>query len=810
MVKGEQSRRNKRKKKRFYKFKRFWLTLLLLGLITGGIAYVAAERYTREYRERAETYDLDKINEVEVPSIILGRDGGEIGRIFVQNRSVITVAEIPENFIDALRAGEDKRFYKHEGLDYIGIIRAAKDWVSEREAVSGASTITQQLARGAYALEAERHERGESGIERKLVEAFLAMRIEKRYSKPEILEFYLNRIYFGSGYYGIRSASLGYFGKEPKDLSDLECATIVGLIKNPTGLSPLNDKDACLVARNMVVKRMANLGAISEAEAARLAAKPIELNPKPLRRGTTHVYERIADEIRKLLGEEGLAAGGLVIRTSIDSRIQRTAESKLETALKKAEAHPGYKHPKHGEVAKGSEAAKEYLQGAVLMVDHNTGGVIAHVGGRDYAEVPFDVIELGRRPLGTAFHPILYSAALEAGMTPATPVEDEPMDNRAVMVGGREGILGEWGMETTTPRYEGNVTLRRALEASKIAASVRVANEVGLGKVVEQSRAFGLPMPEDVELLPRLALGWESASLKQAVRAYAAFARGGTTGPNRVWYVDSIRDADGTVRFERPPLKAETARAVSDATAFQVHSILQGGMQRGSAAGLLETLDEVPFNGAGKPGTTHDFSDNWFLGYNGRVTCGVWVGFLDAGRSIYEGAFARDLAMPVWAATMNAAGKDFGGRSIPQPISVVEAEVCRVSGELSTPYCYESVEEPGTGQLRSRPAGIREYFRKGTEKLPFCSVHSGSAPVNPGRGAVDLTTLAVIDTSPVRPKEPTLIGDDPYHSVHINAENAPKGRIRGGSTNVLDSFDLNDALDGVTLPPPRRLEISPE
>ncbi|MBK1828324.1 transglycosylase domain-containing protein [Haloferula rosea] len=797
--------RNKRKKTRFYKRKGFWLTLLLLALITGGIGYIAAERYTRPYRERAATYDLALIDKVEVPSIILGRDGGEIGRIFVQNRSIVTIDKVPENFVNALRAGEDKRFYEHGGFDAIGIARAAIDWFKTGEAVSGASTITQQLARGAFPLEDDRKKNGESSVERKIVEIFLAQRIEKRFPKDKILEYYLNRIYFGSGFYGIRSASLGYFGKEPTDLTDIECATIVGLIKNPTGLSPLNDIDASRRSRNMVIARMLKEDFITATEASRMLGQPIELNPKPLRRGTSHVYERIADEIRVLLGEEGLSEGGLTIRTSIDSRVQQAAEEQLELSLRKAESRQGYTHPTPA--SKGDP--KEYLQGAVLMVDHRNGAVIAHVGGRNYAEVPFDMIELGRRPLGTAFHPFIYASALEAGYTPASAVDDDPMDNRAVMVGGREGILGEWGMEITNPRYEGEITLRRALESSKVAATVRVANQVGLDKVVATSSAFGLPMAE-AEQLPRLAVGWESASLKEAVRAYAAFSNGGQLGPEKQWYVSSIKGADGSIRFDRPTLGNNSRAAVSDATAFQIHSILQGGMMRGSAAGAFDELKEIPFNGAGKPGTTHDFSDNWFIGYNGSVSCGVWIGFLQDGKTIYEGAFARELAMPVWSSTMNAARNEFGGRSIPRPNSIVETDVCRISGERSTPYCYEMVQDPATGRLRSKPAAIKEYFRAGTEKLAFCSVHSGSAPVNPAEGAIDLSALAVIDTSPVRPKEPTLLGADPYHSLHVNAENMPEARARSGRTNVLDSFDLDDALEGVELPRPKRLEISPE
>ncbi|GAA5484143.1 transglycosylase domain-containing protein [Haloferula sargassicola] len=802
MSKATKADRNKRKRPLFFKRKGFWVLTLLILVMAALIGVLVVDRMLEPYRERASGYDLSLVDKVEVPSVIVGRNGGELGRVFVQNRSVIRIDKVPDRFISALRAGEDKRYFDHKGVDYMGILRAGIDWLRVGEAVSGASTITQQLARGAYDLEAERKKRGESGIERKLVEAFLAQRIETVYSKREILEFYLNRIYFGSGFYGIRSASLGYFGKEPENLTDGECATIVGLIKNPTGLSPLNNIEACRVSRNMVIERMMNLDMITPSEAARMRADKIKLNPKPLQRGTSHLYERIASEIRTLLGDEALAEGGYTIQTSIDTAVQQSAERKLEAMLVKAENHPGFTHPR-----RGTGDPKQWLQGGVLMVDQRNGGVIAHVGGRDYATVPFDVIELGRRPLGTAFFPMVYSAALESGLTPASGVEDEEMDNRTVMVGGREGILGEWGMEVPNPSYEhASITLRRALESSKVAATVRLANQVGLEKVRQTAIDFGLPF-DNAELLPRLAVGWEPASLKEAVKAYTAFARDGRTGPERMWYVESVRDSHGSIRYERPIQDQDGTPAVSSATAFQVHSILQGGMSNGSAKGVLDSLVESPFNGACKTGTTHDFSDAWTLGYNGRVTCGVWVGFLNSGDPIYEGAFGRDLAMPVWVEAMNQASKHFGGRSIPQPESVVEMEICRVSGERVTPYCYETFQDPVTGSMRSRPAGVAEYFRRGTEKIPYCSKHSGSAPEDP---TLDITVLPVIDTSPVRPKEPVLLGDDPYHSIQITEDEGPKFRVRRERTNVLDSLDLNDGLDQLRLPRPRRLEIAPE
>src|SRR6478752_6406184 len=291
----QQSNRKKNSRRWFFKRKGFWLGLLLLGLLAGGAGWIFVDDYTREYRERAETYDLERINELEEPSIILDRNGKEIGRIFVQNRSVIDIKQVPEIFIKALRAGEDSRFLTHSGVDYIGTLRALK--FTAEGSSQGGSTITQQLARNAYNLKEEALQRKEDRIQRKLVEMFLAMRIEDRYSKEEILTFYLNRIYFGSGFYGIRSASLGYFGKEPMKLSIEECASLVTLIKNPNGRSPLNNPELNRTCRNYVLDRMREEGMISSRDLKRYKAMPLKLNSQPLRRGTSHLYERIAEAV---------------------------------------------------------------------------------------------------------------------------------------------------------------------------------------------------------------------------------------------------------------------------------------------------------------------------------------------------------------------------------------------------------------------------------------------------------------------------------------------------------------------------------
>jgi membrane carboxypeptidase/penicillin-binding protein len=812
MAKFQQSNRKKITKPWFFKRKGFWGILLLLGLVGGIGGWIAADDYTKEFRKRAATYDLERINELEEPSIILDRNGKEIGRIFVQNRSVIPIEQVPEIFIQALLAGEDSRFMTHHGVDYIGIGRAMV--LNAKGGNQGASTITQQLARNAYNLKDEAILRKETKIQRKLVEAFLARRIENRYSKRQILNFYINRIYFGSGFYGLRSAALGYFGKEPLELTLGECASLVTLIKNPNGRSPLNNPEINLNGRNYVLGRMRDEGMISPSDVTRLRALPLGLNSQPLRRGTSHLYERIAEAVGVALGEDALASGKFKIHTTILAEAQNAAQKALLDSLAQAEARPGYAHPKYQDYRKNSTKPAEYLQGAVLMMDHDTGEVLAHVGGRDYNQVPFDFIELGKRPLGTAFFPYIYAAGLSGGQTPATMVEDEPMDNRAVMIGGREGILGEWGMEVSSPTYEGKIPARKALEQSKIAATVRFAGLTGLQKVVDTSVAFGLPM-QKAELLPRLAVGFEEVSMKQAVKAMTVFPRGGVSGPEVLAYLDRVENSTGRVVYRRVRGIGKTQQVTDEATAWQVHSLMAGSLFRGSSKGVLAGMVEKKFSGAGKGGSTSDFADTWFVGYNKRVTCGVWTGFLMGnGEPIYSGAFSRDLSMPVWQATMNAAAPSFGGQVLTKPECISQVQVCTTSGQRATQFCQQHVEDLGAGTVRSRSTAVGEFFRNvagsTANNLPFCTLHSGAEGegVNPAMGILNLPAL---DAVPIRPKEPVLIGDDPYHTEvpSFVATSAESGTIRH-RTSVQDSLDLGNVEESIPLKSPQRLLIEEE
>jgi len=288
------------------------------------------------------------------------------------------------------------------------------------------------------------------------------------------------------------------------------------------------------------------------------------------------------------------------------------------------------------------------------------------------------------------------------------------------------------------------------------------------------------------------------------VSAIAAFAHGGKTGPDKLVYLDRVEDAEGKVIYRREHPLVVSQQAIDPATAWQVHSMMAGSCVRGSSAGAFDGLLEKPFSGAAKGGSTHDFADTWFIGYNKRVTCGVWTGFLQALGPIYPGAFSRDLSLPVWQAAMNAIAPAFGGGEIKAPEDVVDVELCSVSGQRATQFCQEMTEDKSIGKMRSRSTAVHEFFRKGTESQAFCSVHSGTS----SEGIMASSKIPAVDAVRILPKEPFIIGNDPYHtevpsSVAISKD---AGLIRR-RTNVLDSLDIGDGDERISLPQPSRLRI---
>lgn len=728
-------------------------------------ALVGYQIVTQKYRDQAETYDVSLVNVLGLPNLIYDREDREIGRLFVENRSPVGIEEIPQKMIDALVSGEDSRFFEHNGVDFMGIGRAIYLNFKSGDNDSGASTLTMQLARNAYNLKDEAIDRGASVYERKLVEIYLAQRIEKNYTKLKILEFYLNRVAFGNGYFGVRSAALGYFGKEPKDLAVEECASLVGCIKNPSIFSPVKSLKRNKKARDHVLNRMQIEGRISASERDRLIAQDVVLNPKPIQRNTSHLYDRIAEVVKEHVPSEELDRGGFRVFTAVDLDIQKSLEVKLRKQLAEAETHPEYKHTKYRDYRRKGKSAPKYLQGAALMVDHRNGEVLGYVGGRDFSDSQYDFIQSGSKPLGTGFFPVIYSAALEHGMHLSSPLLDEAMDNRQVMIDGEEGILGEWGHEVMTPRYEGDILLRQGLAKSKIAATVRLGRKIGLAKIREMAKRFGFTVPTS-KVLTRELLGTESVSLIELVRAFSVFGNQGSAPMSMVW-VTRIENAQGEVIYQSPTTVKQRA-VLHPATAYLGHSMFKSALEEGSGARGFESdlfkHDDV----GGKSGTTSDFADNWFVGYNSQVTCAVWAGFWDGSReAIYPAAFSVDTVMPVWLSAMTKHVKKYQPGRIEKPTEIQAMRVCRVSGLRVTTDCEEYERDEKSGKMQAVSTGFEELYYTHSKPLGYCDKHgSGMRSIDASLFALSrrVTARGAKGVSPVKPMAPTLLGEDPYSS----------------------------------------------
>ncbi len=762
---------------------RVFIVLGVFFLVSVGLGYLIFMTVTAKYQKWADEFNLEDINNLDHPCIIYDRNKEEIGRIFDENRSYVTYDKISRSMIDALVAQEDKTFWTHKGFDPIGIIRAAREAMAAGKANQGASTITQQLARGAYDLEQRTQAIGGSRYERKIVEIFLAMRIEKKYDKQQIMEFYLNRIYFGRGYYGIRSASLGYYGKEPADLTVREAASIAALIKNPENYNPLKNPELNLRWRNDVIDRMQRIGMLTMEEAERVKQQPLGLNPKPLRRNTSFLHALVQQKATDIFrdpkrGEEIIKSRGIKIYTTIDRRLQETAEKALRSQLEEIEKRPDYKHTRFTDKPVEGEPAHRYLDGTVLTVDNATGAVLAYVGGRSFERDNFDILQFGRRPIGTALLPFLYMSAFENGYTPCSRLVDDALDNRLSGIGGSEGVLGEWGMEVEKGRYLDSVTARQALEWSKIAASARLG--IALGSHPQKgARPFmdtlskvGITPPArnpnstevKPQYYPRVYLGTEPTSLMEATMAYTVFPNTGRR-PIAPYVVTKITDSTGKTLWEEPlAASPRLVNAIGSCTAYRLHSIMRESINRGAAQRLRPFLPQG-FNGAVKSGTNYDFSDNVLMAYTSSFTCGVWVGFLNDHHAIYPEAFGSDTCGPIVAEILKSAEGRYKDLPIPLPSDTEEVEICLTSGQIATNFCFESVMKNGKpGYVRRT---YREYFPKGDVSLGVCSVHGDGSPSLVDfleSGANQMASSRILPILPILPKTPALIGQDPYES----------------------------------------------
>ncbi len=618
------------------------------------------------------------IGDTAQSTIIFDANDRPASTLATQERIDVPLDRVSPNFVHALIAVEDQRFYSHGAVDPPRIAAAAFANLTRGRAAQGASTLTQQLARASFLTPRKT-------LRRKLQEVILAERIERQYTKAQILELYVNRVYFGSGLWGIEAASLGYFGKHASDLTIAEAATLAGLVQSPSTYAPTGDTAKALRRRRVVLQAMLDTHAIDRTTFDGASHEPLRLADAFSRRDPHGEY--FFEEIRKSLvdryGTELVYRGGLRVYSTIDPALQAAAESAVTSSLQDLE--------KRRARAARASAEAEPLQAALIAIDPQTGYVKALVGGRSFSESHFDRATQAYRQPGSAFKPFVYAAALESGYTEASIIDhlDTPLPT----------LQGAWLPDDEHADLDA-IDVRDALRLSSNRAAIQVLDHVGIPNVVRYARAFGL---DRLPAVPSLALGAGEVTLASLTSAYAAFANGGfVRKPTLVRRVD-YGDGEALIAWHDEP-----ARAISETTAFLMSDMLADVINAGTASQARALGFRLP--AAGKTGTTNNFNDAWFVGYTPKLVVGVWVGF-DTPHTIVRNGFAASVAVPLWTAFMNAATRGDRPDWLPVPDTIVAADVCPVSGKLATASCTDHRQQ---------------YFVSGTEPLEYCDVHQPS------------------------------------------------------------------------------------
>ncbi|HEX9799236.1 MAG TPA: PBP1A family penicillin-binding protein [Thermoanaerobaculia bacterium] len=604
------------------------------------------------------------------------------------DRRATPLAELPADVVRAVLAAEDASFFEHPGISPSSLLRAV--WANLRagEVRQGGSTLTQQLAKNLYLT----HERRMS---RKLREALLAVMLELRYSKEQILEAYLNQIFWGrsgsANLIGIGAAAWGWFGRPPAELGLADGALLAAMIPAPADNSPVRHPERARARRDRVLERMAALGWISGEQAEAAKQRPLPAAQPPLSRRIGPYYaDAVAAEVKRRWGVGELADAGLEIHGTLDPREQAAAEAAVSEGV--------------GELVESSSRVRKKgapLQAALVSLVPATGAVRAYVGGRDYQKSQFDRASQARRQAGSAFKPLVYATAFERGAaTPATLLEDAPF----VLVSGGE----PWSPENDDDEYRGWVTARTAIEKSLNVPTARLALQTGLEAVVETARAAGITTR--LRPFPSVALGAFEVAPIELATAYATLANRGARPP--VHLVEALSDAEGR-KIAGQELPAPVA-ALSPQTAYLVTALLQGVVDYGTGGGVrrLGLSDPV----AGKTGTSQKARDTWFVGYAPERVALVWVGFDDDSPTPFSGSRA---ALPIWAKFMLATRPPGGYTRIQPPPGVQVVLIDPETGELATDRC---------------PEVLAEAFRE--ERIPaaVCHLHGGwrAQPIDPG------------------------------------------------------------------------------
>ncbi len=677
---------------------RRWALFGIMGLSLLGTVALAV--VIGIYSQLAKKYDLAALGQMPERTMVFDSAGELLGRMHGENRIVVPLSQVSPDFVKALLAREDSRFYSHSGIDYVGVARAFVRNMKERRVVQGASTLTMQLARNSYP------DLNDRSFHRKLLEMMLARRIEKVWTKDQIIEHYVNRIFFGTGVYGIQRASQVYFGKHASQLSLSEGAMIVGIIRSPVRFSPFRNFDGAIKERNDVLQRMLLLKMITPEEelAARYADIAVRAQPLFQSQGDW-ALDSVRRDLDRLLEQHEIEDGGLLVHTTLSKELQSAAEASVEKRLAAVEKLPGYRHPTKASFDATWDPSTEltstpYLQGALTILDNETGGILALVGGRDYRQSKFNRAILGQRQIGSTVKPFVYATALASGFLPGTLIEDAPLQPGEI-----EGADPAWNPQNSDNKFLGQQTLTAGLVQSRNTMTIRLGNYAGLDRVLRVLGDAGIG--EHVVKNPQLFIGNLAGNPRELASAFTIFPNDGKR--RRPFLIHKITDKAGNVLFDASVIEVDV---VSPGVAHVMRRILGQVMDRGTAASV-RSQHGFKEPGGGKTGTTNDYKDAWFAGYTDRITCAVWVG-LDKPTTIIDEGYGSRMSIPIWADVAKKAielGYIPAGPRQEPPLTTVA--LCRNSSQLATPGC--------------QAAGAAYEDELPYELVPqgFCGTHNG-------------------------------------------------------------------------------------
>ncbi len=629
--------------------------------VFGILVVVVAVSFTWTLRE---AWAVHKLQRGVGDTWFLAADGSRWFRMD-EHRFDVPLAQIPADLQHAFIAIEDHRFYTHQGVDPIALGRALVRDLRSSGAVEGGSTLTQQLARTLFLS-------NKKSYGRKIREAGLALLIDSELSKTQILELYLNRIYLSAGVYGVETMSRQLFGRPARTLNLAECALIAGLARAPSSLSPWTNLDGALARSHVVLTRMREEGFITEAQERSARATRIRISPYP---GATDPRGGYAKEfLRQQFRDEfgGDHPPDWEVRTSFVPEIQEAAERAVEDGLRRFNAPE--------------------LQAALVVIDPRTGDILAMVGGRDFRQSQFNRAVRSRRQPGSAFKPLLYAAALEHGYSPVSVLEG--LAN--IQPQGPE----EWAPRNALGETPDALTLRAALLESNNRAATMLQQKVGSRPVLRLASSVGL---RDLPDVPSLSLGTGEVTPLDLTAAFAMFPNGGFAVRPRGMI--RVIDADGSPAYDNPP---HSERVISPQSAFQMVSMLEDVIERGTASGARSL--GIRFPAGGKTGTTNEFKDAWFVGFSSSIVAGVWVGF-DQPRTIAREGYGSRYALPIWADFMRRTARRRPPQAFEPPSGLNEVPLCSVS-------YLKPVEDCPT---------YTEYFKE-NDDVPsrLCPIHRGT------------------------------------------------------------------------------------